>query len=377
MTTGEEKQTQAPGRFGATLVSLVLGQLVGDKATTIARMVLEARGSTYGPHDVAGGSLYVILVFACIGALWVALAARRRWATMEQVLTSTLVAVVVASLAIADYSLPPVPVDGRPVDLDFWELMYYVGWIVGLWYLPLLCLPRVGTFGVDVGRGARVLAVAATMTLLGLAAGFCLEQAATWMGHRGWFGDDVPWQRPQIFWIARPHTINAIYGSLVVVACVNVWWRDLWPAGARTYGWTLSVGVLAAAYAGLHGYFYPFGGMLAEKFVGFALLPLGGMGAVLSAYGLSRWAGGAAGWPVGPRYWVILCPALAVSMALGALVGLAPLEDADGERLLILVVLHSSNGLLMGGVLVLLPAVGRLLDVNGSHKEIVPRTGEG
>ena len=360
---GQSSAGVAPGRFGATLVSLVLGQFVGDKASTIARIVLELRGKPYGLHDVAGGSLYVILVFACVGAFGVALAARRMWANMEQVVTFTVVAVLVASLAIADYSLPEVT--GRPVEMQFWEFIYYVGWIVGLWYLPLLCLPNTGSpFLVRLRRGASVLAVAATMTLLGLVVGGVLEHAVTWMGGHGWLGQDVPWQRPQIFWIARPHTINAIYGSLVVVAFLNVWWRELWPSGAHTYTWTLSVAVLAAAYSGLHGYFYPFGGTPVEKFAAFGLLPMAGVGAVLLAYRLGHQPGAenGFGWPVRPKFWGVLCVALAVAMALSAWAGLANLdEDMTGTRLLVLIGLHWVNGLLMGCVLSLMPVVSTAL----------------
>ena len=353
-----------PGRFGAALLGLFLGQFVGDKSATISKMALASWSwwvdKPYSLYQVAGGSLYVILIFGCTGALFGALAARRKWATIEQVVTSTSIAVLVAFFSIVDFSLPS---GTGTLSMDFWEPIYYLGWIVGLWYVPLFLLPMTGgAFAVRLRRGASVMAVAATLTILCLAAGFLLEIAVTQIGRLDWLGSDLPWQDTRRFWIARPHAINAIYGSIFVVAFVNTWWRDIWPADIQKYRWTLSVVALSSAYSGLYGVrFYGLGGAPVEQFVAFGVLPTAGVAALLFTCGILRRTVAAAefGWPVSTRFWLVFCIALAVSLGLSAFFGLALLleEGATDKRLSVLVLLHGVNGLLLGWVLRLMRVV--------------------
>ena len=324
-------------RLVGALVGFLLGQLAGDKAVTIARVVLAifAREQLDLRHRVAEASLFVILVVTGVSAAVGLLAVRRRWVYAEAFLLAVFVGVFTAALVVVDYSLP---VATKNSDLLVGQPLYFLGWILGLWFLPSLALPNPdGTLEGRVLRGLGALAVVAPMTIIGLVTGFVAE---------------IGWGSSEKFWIAKPLGINAICGSLVVVACANIWWRGLEWSARRSWAWTVGITVVASAYAGLWGLrlYEPNASADWRHFLGFGALPVVGVAAVYLAYAMTRRVAGAAavGWPVSKWFWLLLPITFALTCSANAVVGLAPIEEYEGRRLVVLAWAHGINGAVMG-----------------------------
>ena len=350
MTT--EKSLQ---RFTAALVGLVLGQLVGSHSVTFARVWwFLYDGSRYTSDRVAESSLHVIYIIVSVGACIGAWAVKRGWASFEQVVTSIVVAVVVAGLSIVDYSLPPVVQVGTR--LPFGETTYYLGWILGLWFVPFVLLLRRNPG--DAGwfhRSGGFLCVTVAMGATGLLVGFLVETLATESIEAAgqWLGQPV--KDPQRFWVARPITINAIGGSFVVVAFASIWWRGVWSTRAGARRWMLCTVALTAAYASVYGGFY-----CAEESsasvrcaLAFGALPVAIGAGVLVSYGLARRNEEVAsiGWPVSGLFWWLLPVSLAIGYSGIAILGLAPVAEyragSDGPAW-VLVLAHAFNGACFG-----------------------------
>ena len=328
-------------RFVGALVGFLLGQLAGDKAVTVARVVLWwfAEEQLTARHRVAEASLFVILVVTGASAAVGLVAIRRKWVYAEAFLLSVFVGVFTAVLVIIDYSLP---VATHVSDLRVGQPLYFLGWVFGLWFLPSLVLPNPGgTLEGRVLRGFGALAVVAPMTIIGLATGFVLE---------------ARWGSSQGFWIAKPLGMNAICGSLVVVAFANIWWRGLEWSTRRSRAWPIGVTTLASAYSGLWGlYFYEPGAPVEWRyFFGFCTLPVVGVLAVYVAYALTRREARmlAVGWPVSGWFWLLLPVTFASMCGVNAVVALACIEMYEGQQLVVLAWVHSISGVVMGVSLV-------------------------
>ena len=353
-------------RFAAALVGLILGQLAGDKSVTIAKVFLYFDdGQFYERQAVAEASLHVIFIVAGVGAFFGCLAAKRKWVSIEQVVTSVSIAVVVAFFAIVDYSLPVATDDSQ---LPFKQPMYYLGWVFGLWFAPFVFLPNQdGTFQGWVRRGGGVLAVAATMAVACFLVGVSLERAVRLIGGLGWLDDGFYLNDTLRFWVARPGTVNAVCGSYVVVAFASIWWRGLQWSKTRAYTWTLGMTAFVIAYAGLYGWgFYAPVDHPArwQFFFAFGTLPAAAAITVFLAYAMTRRddAGGSVGWPVSARFWLLLPMGFAVGFAISALLGLAPLaEGATDKQIFVLVVAHCINGVVLGLNLRLMALAFRLI----------------
>ncbi len=328
-------------RFAAALVGLILGQVTGDKSITIAKAVLYLwnDGKSYERETVAEASLAVLFIFACVGIIFGAFATRRKWASFEQVVMSMVVVVIVAFFTIVDHSLPNAVGDSR---LPFWETMYYLGWVITLWFLPVILLPNPdATFPGWVRRGGVVLAVSATMAGACWAVGGILELAAGYI-----FNVSLS------FWMARPVTINAICGAFVAVTFVGIWWRGLWWSAISPFIWLIGMTILVIAYTGVYGWFFYAPGKVAppwQFFLTFSAFPTVVAATVLVAYKLTRRrdnVGFSVGWPVSRWFWRLLPVGFAFGFALIAWLGFASLAQHD--ETINLVIAHSLNGILLG-----------------------------
>ena len=356
MTTDKNLQ-----RFTAALVGLVLGQLADSHSVTLARVwwLLYDR-ERYTSEWVAESSLhaiyFIVSVIACFGA-W---AVKRGWATFEQVVTSVAVAVAVAGLRIVEHSLPPVEQAKTP--LPFGETTYYLGWVVGLWFVPFVLLPRrssgeAGWFH----RGGGLLCVTVAMGAAGLLVGFLVETLATMSIEAATSRLGQPYiEDMQRFWVARPVTINTISGSFVVVAFASIWWRDVWPTRDGARMWTVCTIALTAAYASVYGGLYctdcTESSASVQCALAFGALPLVTGAGVLVSYVLARRDEGVAsiGWPVSESFWWLLPVSLAIGYGGVAILGLAPVAEyraGSGGPAWVLVLVHAFNGACFGAAL--------------------------
>lgn len=343
-------------RFAAALVGLVLGLLVGSHSVTFAKVWWFLYDENkYTSERVAESSLHVIYIIASVGACFGAWAVKRGWTNFEQVVTSVAVAVVVAGLSIVDHSLPPVVHAGTR--LEFGETTYYLGWVLGLWLVPFVLLPRRNPG--DAGwfhRSGGFLCVTVAMGTVGLLVGLLVETLATvsneaveqWLGQS--YIADV-----QRFWVARPITTNTICGSFVVVAFASIWLRGVWPTRAGARWWTLFTIALTAAYASVYGGLYCADEPAASVrcALAFGALPLVIGAGVLVSYGLARRNEEVAsiGWPVSELFWWLLPVSLAIGYGGIAILGLAPVAEyragSDGP-IWVLVLAHAFNGASFG-----------------------------
>ena len=343
-------------RFTAALVGLVLGQLADSHSVTLARVwwLLYDR-ERYTSEWVAESSLHAIYIIVSVIACCGAWAVKRGWANFEQVVTSVAVAVAVAGLRIVDHSLPPVEQSDTP--LPFGETSYYLGWILGLWFVPFVLLPRWSSG--DAGwfhRGGGLLCVTVAMGIAGLLVGLIVETLATvandaarWLG-QPYIGD------VQRFWVARPVTINTISGSFVVVAFASIWWRGVWPTRAGAHMWTLCTVVLSAAYASVYGGLYcstEESSASVRCALAFGALPLVTGAGVLVSYGLARREEEVAsiGWPVSGLFWWLLPVSLAIGYGGIAILGLAHVaeyREGSAAPAWVLVLGHAFNGACFG-----------------------------
>ena len=342
-------------RFAAAIVGLVLGQLVGNNSFTIAKVLVYLRDQPYTRLRIAEVSLEVAFVLAGVGACFGAFATRRGWASFEQVATSVFVAAVVVFFTIVDYSLPVVYGDEG---LRFGEVVYYLGWIVGLWLAPFFLLPSPdGTFAGCVRRGGGVLVVATAMGVAGLVVGGLVEGVASLvLESYGWLGGGSFLNDSQRFWMARPITIDAICSTYIAVAFAGFWWRGLWRSVHSASLWLAGMSGFAVLYAGVYGWFFYADEETAAtwRFVlAFGTLPAAAALNVLAAYRLTRRKQTEVmiGWPVSGRFWSLIPVGLAFSFGAIALLGLGPIaryEGAVDQEIVVLVVAHAGNGVALG-----------------------------
>ena len=273
---------------------------------------------------------------------------------------------------IVDYALT---VEGKDDAFRISQALYYYGWCIGLWFLPALVLPNPGgTVEGKVLRGYGMLAVAGTMTIIGITGGLVIEGLVKTVGLH-WFADwGLAWDNPEKLWVARPFGMNAVCGSLVVVATATMWWRGLrWP---RRCAWIWTVGITATAcvYAGLWGLAFYRGGDECTgwcHFGEFGALPAIGVLAVALVYVASQQKGdeSSVGWEVTSGFWRLLPAVFAISCGLNAAVWLAPIEGYNGGERWVLASVHFVNGGFLGGSLLATVGLFRLIpaDARGSH----------
>ena len=348
------------GRYAAAIVGMVLGQLAGNSSHTLAKVILFVDGEGYTYEQLAETSLHVILVLTGLGVVVGTIAAFRGLVGLEQVLTAVLSASVVGLAAVVDYSLPTV--DGE-IYLPFPKMIYYIGWVAVLWFVPLLLLPYPDRrFRKRLRQGCEVLLLVTAMTIGGVLAGLALEatgeRALITMGD--WMGQSIV-SDPLRFWIVRPATLNGILGAYSGVAFLNIWWPGRWRSRRLAWRWTLLVTAFAVPYAGVYGAAFwdssdTFGGW--QEFLACGALPLCAVVAALMAYALTRPAvkTAAASPSRSSSFWLILIAGLAIGLGVTAWLGLAPLASSgslEKVELSVLVAAHGANGVAMGLVLLL------------------------
>ena len=358
-------------QFAAALVGLVLGQIVGDKSVTVAKLFLFFwSGPTYPQWHVTQASLLVILVVACAGVTFGAFAAKRGWADHEQVVLSMVAAVIVALFTIIDQSLPN-PTDSSSLPTK--ETLYYVGWVVGLWLVPVILLPNPnGQLSEKIRRGGGLMGVVSVMAVACWIGGALLIEVARYivshsavsevMADAGANLDD-----PRKFWLASPSAVNPICSVLFVVSFLPIWWRDLWRHTriGKVCAWVGSFSAFGFIYSGLFGgVFYAARGWAADLvargladtwqfFFIFGAFPAVVIVTVLLSFILTRRddMSTAAGWPVSSRFWLLLPLGFALGFAAVSLLGLAPLARLDGvswSQVAVLTTAHAINGTLLG-----------------------------
>ena len=322
-----------PRRFAAAVAALLVMQLV-DGAETIAAGLFAVRSFLFGDGDapdeglVAEAAFHVRYVVIGVGLCLGAVAARRRWVEVENVLTGAATAGFVTLVAFVGYNLP----GAEEQRVGVGESFYYLGWIAGLWFAPF-CLLSVGTGDSLNGlrRAGGLLMVTVAMAMVGLLAGMCVEvlvKVADWMdgGPSGW----LQMRDNQRFWVARPVTTNTIGAAYLAVAFSPLWWPRLWRGRRMARWWLGIVSVGTIAYSGLFGaMFYENGGEVSQAggFLAFGALPAVAGLTVFVAYRLTRGevGGDAIGWPVSAWFWRLLPAGFAVGLGAVALWGLAPL----------------------------------------------------
>ncbi len=338
----------------AGLAGFVVGQLVGDKAVTLARGALRLLirvdfldAGAYERDTVAEAALFVILIMAAVGA---ALGIVRTWG--RELRLAVFWGIFAALFVIVEYSLPVTASDTK---LAVGQPLYFWIWAVGLWLVPLGLLPHApGVALVDrITKRYDMLVAAAGMTVVGLLVGVLSEKM---VGVAGWFidgpGGGVCWNCKERFWVARPVGVNAICGPLVVVALANVWCRELEWKRLRGWTWTAGVTTLAAGYSGLWGVFlYSVESPVSwlGRFVVFAGLPMVGVVCVVFAYTVTQQKGERGkepGWPVSGKFWWLLPMAFSVGCGANAWIGLALIGGPEGWPL---VAAHMVNGAVLGG----------------------------
>ena len=354
-----------PRRFAAAVAAFAIMHLVGS-AETIAAGFFAVRSFLFGDGDtpeggqVAEAAFHVRYVVTGVGVCFGAVAAKRRWANVEDVLMGVAGAGVVTLVAFVGYNLP----GAGEQRLGVGESFYYLGWIAGLWFAPF-CLLSIGTGDSLSGlrRAGGVLMVTVAMAMAGLLAGMCVEglvKIADWLdgGHAGW----LQIRDNQRFWVARPVTTNTIGAAYVAVAFSTLWWPTLWRGRRMARGWLGCVSAGTIAYSGLFGaVFYDNGAEVspAGGFLAFGALPAVVGLAVLVAYRLTRQEAGGdtIGWPVSPRFWRLLPVGFALGLGAVALWGLAPLgrQSPPDAAAYVVVVGHLLNGLLLGVALRAMP----------------------
>ena len=234
--------------FLAALGGIVLGQLASDKAVTFARVVRWIWSRPPNENTIAQIELILIVIFA--GGLipllgWVAM--RLGVVTKREVMLAMAAAMVSLIFAVIEYSLPAVQPGGISPTL---QPLYFLGWVVLLWFAPVLLLAKPGEYG---EWSWRLITLAAPATVVGFVAGSLVDYGVRVMG-----GNVLPhcgflWRDPGEFWIARPIGINAFVSPFLVVAFPSMWWRDVrWSIGV-SWSRLLVVTIVIASYAGLFG----------------------------------------------------------------------------------------------------------------------------
>ena len=366
-----------PRRFAAAVAAFTVMQLV-NSAETIAAGLLAVRSFLFSdggdaPDDarVAEAAFHVRYVVTGVGLCLGAVAAKRRWVDVEDVLMGAAGAGIVTLVAFVGYNLP----GAEEQRLGLGESFYYLGWIAGLWFAPF-CLLSVGTGNSSKGlrKAGGLLMVTVAMAMVGLLAGMCVEVLAKvvdWMdgGHSGW----LQMRDNQRFWVARPVTTNTIGAAYVAVAFSTLWWPALWRGRRMTRWWLGCVSAGTIAYSGLFGaVFYENGAAVSPVggFLAFGALPTVVGLVVLVAYRLTRQevGGDAIGWPVSAWFWLLLPAGFAVGLGAVALWGLAPLGRQSPPDAAPYVVLagHLLNGLLLGIALRAMPWAFGLVPVAGT-----------
>lgn len=343
-------------RFWAALVGLILGQLAGNHSVTLAKLYVYLRDpSAYYSARIAEVSVQAIGILALGGLVFGGWATKRGWASFEQVVTSMVIATVVATFTILDQSLPVVSGDAR---LPLGETSYYLGWIFGLLFVPALLVTRPGAgFAEWIRRGGGLVVVAAATGLAGLAAGAAVEETATFILES--LSGEFCLNDCQRFWMARPITINAICGMYVVVAFSVIWWQELYRSAMRTSLWVAGISVFAAVYSGIYGWFIyapAKAGAPWQFAAAFGAVPVVTVVVVFAAYRIGRRDSEipAVGWPVSGLFWWLSPLGLSVGFAACAGLGFGPLAiqgGATGEQLVVLTAAHAINGFVFGLVL--------------------------
>ena len=391
MTTSSDKGDRATSldialkRFTAALVGLVIGQIVGDNSITVAKLFLYFwDGSSYEKWHVTQASLVVIFVVTCAGVTFGAFMAKRDWADDEQIVWSMVTAVFVALFAIIDQSLPEPVGDSQ---LPFIETIYYLGWAVGLWLVPVILLPNPDrSFARRIRHAGGLMAVSAGIAVVCWFSGAVLIQVVRYaLDHHPLLletlqnknGNPADSRR---FWLASPSTVNPICGAFFAVAFSPIWWHKLWHRErVKARLWIISFVAFTFVYAAV------FGGILyaergcttgaeayalcAWKFsLAFGAIPVVVTVTVLLAFRLTQVEPpNSIGWPVSGRFWWFLPLGLAIGFAaVAVLLGLAPLARLDGvspTQIGALTIAHTVNGALLGLVLRVFEPATKLIRV--------------
>lgn len=335
--------------FLATLGGIVLGQLAGDKSVTLARVFRWILDKPPNEHTIAEIALGLILIVAggLIPALgWLTM--RLGLVTKREVMLSIAAAMVALTFAVIEYSLPAVRPGGN-VNL---QPLYFLGWIALLWFAPVVLLTKPAEYA---EWSWRLITVAAPAAILGFLAGLVVDYGVRFLGWAILPDGNLLWRDAGEFWIARPAGINAVASSFIVVAFPSIWWRDIkWSTGTQ-WRHVLIVTIVVAVYAGLFGWGFHDEGHEVRRFLGFGLMPVGGISAmglvIVMRRGTIRRLSTTNSAVSDRRFWCLLSICFAVCLSLVAFIGLAPLQGSGGARLLVLMTAHGVNGLILGGVL--------------------------
>lgn len=371
MTGAAEKSDRATPRLVAALVGLVIGQIAASQAEVTAKIVLlVGHGFSFDPYDptfLFQARLVVLTVFTFIGAGFGYWAAWKQWYRFDQVVLGVATAVFVVALTIINEALP-----GKkqgPVSAEALGWLYYIVWAIGLLIVPVFIYPsREGSFDERMKNGAFLLAVTGMGCVAGLAAGLVVQELPHLLQVLVPF--TVDWITPggrdpfkELFrfnhldaWIARPATIDALAGGLVMVAFGP--WLLPWQESERHKTcWVMGFSLAAIVLSGFFGsmlyfpgqtWFVPLVDRLPLRLILFAVFA-GFPAAVLAAVAI--WFKLQTRRP--PVANLLATAMLTVGFALIA-TALALLQLGSGASLsqaLALVLFHALNGLVLAGVL--------------------------
>ena len=373
-------------RFFATLVGLLLGYIVGDMSGTVAKLFLFIRKSNqYQPWQLTETSLAIILVFTCVIAIFGVYSTKRGWANEDQVVLSVASALLIAVSTIIDQSLPEPNGDGDL--LIFFKQFHFIGWMFGLWLIPIILLPNPsGSSGTKIQLGGRLIALSAALALvcgivgLGLTQFFRLDVIEKSHYLKSiWSSSNCNICSDSLgFWMMRPFSLNPIWGIFFVMAFLPIWRQELWEnvkiSFARVW-WVVFAVIFATLYSGLYGWkLYTYdrnwarclmdSNLISELyfFFAFGAFPTAGALVVLFCYWLTRRKESVnkADWPVSNLFWWLLPLGFAISFAAIAGLFIVPIIRADHAsdiQINFLTISHAINGAVLGlTLLVFIPA---------------------
>lgn len=358
MNTHEDSRGTPPlGRYTATLVGLVVGQVAGSGSVTVAKVILFYRDGTYSREGLAEASLHVLVVLACLGGCWGAAAAFRGWTGFEQILTSALLGAVVAFLAIVDYSLPSSSGDGQ---LSFSRMVYYFVGITALWFLPYRLLPtKRGRFSNRVPHAGELLVLGTLMGVVGFLTGLLIQEGGHYVLPVSVLGDP---------WFAKPAALNGLLALYVGVAFIDLWWPERWRSRTLAWLWTAGVTSFVAVLAGIYGVsFYNASECPAvwRRFLAFGTLPAAAALGVTASHAVRCAIQGSlvSGWLKPGWFWALPPLGLAGSVGLAGWYGFTILgrKTSSGLGEMSALLAYSVNGCVLGLMLCLVPRVFGLI----------------
>lgn len=317
----------------AAFIGFLLGEIAIQKSETIARAVLNLAGdSCCDIVKTANLSLTIIGIFFFLHISVGAFCGRKGWIRYKDIMLSLLVSLTFAFFIILDYGLP----GSNGPCLPFKEKFYYVVWALVLMVVPFIILLPWRALIPLIPRGITLSAMSAAMALICGSMGFLVQEMMK-------LANVLPDK-----WVVWPSMLNAILGAYLVVAFVDVWWREFlnWRSFAR-WSWMIGYVAFSFLYLGWFGFrFYAENEVDQWKsFFVFGAFPLVACASVIPMYTLAN--SDSNRWPACSILGWLLPVILAFGFGIIAWFGLPKISHSASVEWTLMVA-HGANGLLLG-----------------------------